>query len=84
MYTKTNTVRVVVRVHLETLKFHISGALTLRETPRKKFNKKKFYFFMVKSDNIEIFSNHVSNVHPCLLASYIWKSKKKYFFNSEK
>ena len=38
---------------------------------------------MVKSDNIELFSNHICNVHSFLLAAYIWKSKK-YFFNLEK
>ena len=38
---------------------------------------------MVKSDNIELFSNHTCNVHSFLLAAYIWKSKK-YFFNLEK
>ena len=58
----------IVRVR-PTLKFHISGAQTLRDTLRK--------------DNIELFSNHVCNVHPFLLASCIWKSRK-YFFNLKK
>ena len=69
----------IVRVR-PTLNSHISGALTLKDTLRKNIRKiyfliflhflKKeqffFYFFTVKSDNIELFSNHVSFSFSCI------------------